>query len=72
MSAIRFCLEQRLRVRLLEWLPASTSTDDVGLEECTEAISCCIRQATHEDKRSRRLTRRAVVGLNTAQKAELP
>lgn len=53
LSPIRFCLEQKLRVRLLEWLPASQADNDVGLEECIEAISCCVMQVSQEDKGSK-------------------
>jgi polyhydroxyalkanoate synthase len=44
-SAIRFCLEHGLRVRLLEWLPASPRTNGVGLDECIDAISWCVAHA---------------------------
>jgi polyhydroxyalkanoate synthase subunit PhaC len=48
-SAIRVCLEHGLRVRLLEWMPASHHTNSVGLDECALAISACVAQATRED-----------------------
>jgi len=32
-SAIRYCLKEGLRVRLLEWLPASLTTGNNGLAE---------------------------------------
>lgn len=48
-SAIRVCLEHGLRVRLLEWIPASHHTNSVGLDECSLAISECVAQAARED-----------------------
>jgi polyhydroxyalkanoate synthase subunit PhaC len=48
-SAIRLCLAHGLRVRLLEWIPATQDTNDVGLDECTLAISACVAQAERED-----------------------
>ena len=48
-SVIGFCLEHGLRVRLLEWLPASRHTNGVGLDECAFAISECVAQAVRED-----------------------
>ena len=48
-SAIRFCLEHGLRVRLLEWIPASRETNGVGLDECALAISKCVALAARED-----------------------
>jgi len=41
-SAIRHCLEAGLRVCLLEWLPASEKTCNVGIAECTQAISAAL------------------------------
>jgi polyhydroxyalkanoate synthase len=41
-SAIRYCLGAGLRVYLLEWLPASGETCNVGLAECGEAISASL------------------------------
>ena len=38
-SAIRHCLGSGLRVCLLEWLPASGETCQVGIAQCVEAIS---------------------------------
>jgi polyhydroxyalkanoate synthase len=38
-SAIRHCIGSDLRVYLLEWLPASGKTCQVGIAECVEAIS---------------------------------
>jgi polyhydroxyalkanoate synthase subunit PhaC len=48
-SAVRVCLEHGLRVRLLEWLPATQDTNGVGLDECALAISACVAQAERED-----------------------
>jgi polyhydroxyalkanoate synthase len=47
-SAIRYCLGRDLRVRLLEWLPASRTTGNNGLTEYTEAISDCIAKISSE------------------------
>ena len=41
-SAIRYCLREGLRVHLLEWLPASPSIGNNGLDEYALAISDCI------------------------------
>jgi polyhydroxyalkanoate synthase len=41
-SAIRYCLEAGLNVYLLEWLPASSETCRVGLDECAHAVSACL------------------------------
>jgi polyhydroxyalkanoate synthase len=41
-SAIRHCLGARLRVYLLEWLPASEKTCSVGIAECVQAISVAL------------------------------
>jgi polyhydroxyalkanoate synthase len=48
-SVIGLCLAHGLRVRLLEWLPASRHTNGVGLDECAFAISECVAQAVRED-----------------------
>lgn len=48
-SAIGFCLEQGLHVRLIEWLPASERAGNVGLQECVDAISACVSLAGHQD-----------------------
>lgn len=37
-SAIRCCLKAGLQVYLLEWLPASEKTCNVGIAECAEAV----------------------------------
>lgn len=47
-SAIRYCLGQNLRVRLLEWLPASRAAGNNGLTEYTEAISNCVAKISGE------------------------
>jgi polyhydroxyalkanoate synthase subunit PhaC len=41
-SAIRYCLQNGLHVHLLEWLPASQSIGNNGLDEYALAISDCI------------------------------
>ncbi len=41
-SAIRYCLREGLRVYLLEWMPASQSTGNNGLDEWALAISSCV------------------------------
>jgi polyhydroxyalkanoate synthase subunit PhaC len=43
-SAIRYCLQNGLHVHLLEWLPASQSVGNNGLDEYARAISDCIAQ----------------------------
>jgi polyhydroxyalkanoate synthase len=40
-SAIGYCLRQGLHVYLIEWLPASPSVGNNGLDECVDAISEC-------------------------------
>jgi polyhydroxyalkanoate synthase subunit PhaC len=52
-SAIRYCLRAGLRVRLLEWLPASRQTGNNGLTEYTLAISECVAKLTNEGAGSR-------------------
>lgn len=47
-SAIRYCLGQGLRVRLLEWLPASPTTGNNGLTEYAEAIGECVAKISGE------------------------
>ena len=47
-SAIRYCLRQNLRVRLLEWLPAFRTAGNNGLMEYTEAISSCVAKISGE------------------------
>jgi polyhydroxyalkanoate synthase len=42
-SVIRRCLGAGLRVYLLEWLPATRETCDVGTAECSEAIAAALR-----------------------------
>ena len=41
-STIRHCLRQRLRVHLLEWLPAPRRGANNGLEQYTQAIGECV------------------------------
>jgi polyhydroxyalkanoate synthase len=43
-SAIRNCIQQGLKVWLLEWLPASAATSNNGIAEYTAAISECVAQ----------------------------
>ncbi len=42
-SAIRRCLDAGLRVYLLEWLPASEATCNIGIAECAQAISLALK-----------------------------
>lgn len=53
LSTIGYCLAQGLHVRLLEWLPAAQNTNDVGLDECADAMARCVAQATDEDSGSK-------------------
>jgi polyhydroxyalkanoate synthase len=41
-SAIRYCLGAGLRVYLLEWLPASEKTCNVGIAKCVQGISAAL------------------------------
>jgi polyhydroxyalkanoate synthase len=41
-SAIRCCLKAGLRVHLLEWLPASDKTCNVGITECAETVAASL------------------------------
>jgi polyhydroxyalkanoate synthase len=47
-SAIRYCLKEGLRVRLLEWLPASRTTSAYGLAEYAQAIGECVAKISGE------------------------
>ncbi len=47
-SAIRYCLKEGLRVRLLEWLPASRTTGNSGLAEYAQAIGECVVKISGE------------------------
>ena len=49
-SAIRYCLRARLHVYLLEWMPASRSIGNNGLDEYAQAISECVAQITMESR----------------------
>lgn len=49
-SAIRYSLSHDLRVYLLEWLPPTPSSRNVGLDECTRAISECVTRIAAEPK----------------------
>ena len=52
-SAIRCCLKAGLRVYLLEWLPASEKTCNVGIAECAEAVAASLAAITSEAHRSK-------------------
>jgi len=41
-SAIRCCIDAGFRVYLLEWLPASEKTCNIGIAECVQAISAAL------------------------------
>jgi len=45
-SAIRFCLHQGLYVQLLEWMPASPTGSNIGLDEYVLAISEAVATIT--------------------------
>ena len=47
-SAIRYCLGQKFHVYLLEWMPASRSTSNTGIEECASAISAGVAHISAE------------------------
>jgi polyhydroxyalkanoate synthase len=47
-SAIRYCLRERLRVWLLEWMPASRQGGNNGLDEYAQAIAGCVAAAANE------------------------
>ena len=47
-SAIRYCLKEGLRVRLLEWAPASRTTGANGLAEYAQAIGECVVKISGE------------------------
>ncbi len=47
-SAIRYCLKEGLRVRLLEWLPDSRTTGANGLAEYAQAIGECVVKISGE------------------------
>ena len=49
-SAICYCLNAGLRVRLLEWLPASRRTGNYGLAEYAQAIGECVVKVSGEHK----------------------
>ena len=52
-SAIRYCLERGLHVRLLEWLPASRATGNNGLAEYAEAIGACVARVSDQSAGSK-------------------
>jgi polyhydroxyalkanoate synthase len=47
-SAIGYCLEQRQRVHLLEWMPASHRNAKNGLDEYARAIAECVARVSTE------------------------
>jgi len=49
-SAIRYCMRNRLHVYLLEWMPASRDIANNGLDEYGQAISECIAEITAEPR----------------------
>src|SRR6516165_9232721 len=49
-SAIRYCMRNRLHVYLLEWMPASRGIANNGLDEYGQAISECIAEITAEPR----------------------
>jgi polyhydroxyalkanoate synthase subunit PhaC len=49
-SAIRYCMRNRLHIYLLEWMPASRDIANNGLEEYGQAISECIANITTEPR----------------------
>jgi len=52
-SAIRRCLQHDLHVHLLEWMPASRSTCNNGLDEYTLAISDCVGKVSDRPPKTR-------------------
>jgi polyhydroxyalkanoate synthase subunit PhaC len=52
-SAIRFCLQQKLHVYLLEWMPASRATSHSGLGEYMLAISTCVEKVSRKSRDAR-------------------
>jgi len=49
-SSIRYCLKEGLRVRLLEWLPATRSTSNNGLAEYAQAVGECVVKVSDESE----------------------
>jgi len=52
-SAIRYCLDHGLRVYLIEWIPPTVTDVPVGLDECSQAISECVRKISSEPNGTR-------------------
>lgn len=52
-SAVRYCLEQRLQVYLLEWTPISQLTANNGLREYVQAILGCLEKIAEENRGSK-------------------
>jgi polyhydroxyalkanoate synthase len=42
-SALSYCLGANLHVYLLEWMPATRRTASAGIDECTLAITACVK-----------------------------
>ena len=49
-SAVRHCLRARLHVYLLEWVPASRSIGNNGLDDYVDAISKCVAHITSDSR----------------------
>ena len=49
-SAIRYCLREGMDVHLLEWLPASQSSGNNGLDEYALAISNCVARLSADSR----------------------
>jgi poly[(R)-3-hydroxyalkanoate] polymerase subunit PhaC len=47
-SAIRYCLRNRLHVFLLEWMPASRGLGNNGLDEYRQAVAACVAEVTRK------------------------
>ena len=58
-SAIRYCLRARLHVYLLEWMPASRSIGNNGLDDYAQAISECVAQITRKSQGTKLLPHRS-------------
>ena len=61
-SAIRYCLKEGLRVRLLEWAPASRTTGANGLAEYAQAIGECVVKISGEGEDRQAFPSRALPG----------
>lgn len=47
-SALRYCLQAGLHVRLLEWLPATRDGANSGLDEYADAIAQCVAMTSRD------------------------